>query len=220
MAWNGPRTHRALGVGLNTQDQPVCAVDFLVRQRLTGRVFVAGNYATYLLFRAWPAVRVNMDTRDYLYTDQDHRRDLWPAMDTPAGLQAYFQRFPTDFLLLKPRDLRVEHYTMLLEALGWVFVYLDDKGFLMAAPRLESASLIQREGYRHILPWVNKDVTATNAVAVLTEADRALQHCPEGATFAWAYKAEALRLLGRYAESQTAARQVPKQLILDRGIWH
>jgi len=40
-------------------------------------------------------------------------------------------------------------------------------------------------------------VTPANAGQVADEAERVLTQCPEGATFAWAYKAKALRLLGR-----------------------
>jgi hypothetical protein len=58
-------------------------------------------------------------------------------------------------------------------------------------------------------------VTPQNAAAVLKEATRALDTCPEAATFAWAYRAEALRLLGRYEESAEARRQVPQQLIIE-----
>ena len=77
------------------------------------------------------------------------------------------------------------------------------------------APFFQRDGYHHIEPWTNLPVTRENAQAVLHEADRALAACPEGATFAWAYKANALALLGRHAEAHAAAARVPRALILD-----
>jgi hypothetical protein len=55
-------------------------------------------------------------------------------------------------------------------------------------------------------------VTPAHTPAVLREAARALAACPDGATFAWAYRAEALRRLGRVGESEAAKRKVPKPL--------
>jgi hypothetical protein len=48
---------------------------------------------------------------------------------------------------------------------------------------------------------------------VLMEADRALQQCPDGATSAWTYKTEALRLLGGHQEAFEAQLKIPTQLV-------
>jgi hypothetical protein len=42
---------------------------------------------------------------------------------------------------------------------------------------------------------------------VLREAERAIHACPSEANFAHLYRAEALRLLGRYAEADEARRK-------------
>jgi hypothetical protein len=49
---------------------------------------------------------------------------------------------------------------------------------------------------------------------VRREAERALQNYPDGATFAWAYKAEALRRLGRKQEAFDARLQIPAKLVI------
>jgi hypothetical protein len=49
---------------------------------------------------------------------------------------------------------------------------------------------------------------------VRREAERALQNYPDGATFAWAYKAEALRRLGRRQEAFDARLQIPAKLVI------
>ncbi len=46
------------------------------------------------------------------------------------------------------------------------------------------------------------------------ERERALRHCPDRASFAWAYKAQALRELGRHEEAREAATQIPEMLII------
>jgi hypothetical protein len=91
---------------------------------------------------------------------------------------------------------------------------MDDRFAILVPPLPTYMSLIQDTGYTAILPWKNLPVYPGNAVAVLHEADRALTTCPDGASFAWAYKAQALRLLGRQEESFLASLNIPKQLVI------
>ena len=128
-------------------------------------------------------------------------------------MERFLARFPTDFIMLRHRGLAAGVYQRLVHRLGWVFVFESDQVFVLASP--QQPALIAAEGYRHILPWRYLPVTPTNAPAVLREADRALQACPAGARFAWAYRAEALRLLGRHEEAETARRKVPQQLWIE-----
>jgi len=97
----------------------------------------------------------------------------------------------------------------------WAMVYVDNKRFIWLRRTPDLAALIAREEFHLIRPWVApQPVTAANASAVLDEAERALRNCPsdggyQGATFAWRYKAEALRRLGRDDEAREAARHIP-----------
>jgi hypothetical protein len=50
---------------------------------------------------------------------------------------------------------------------------------------------------------------------VLEEANRALRTCSDHATFAYAYKANALHRLGRNAEAFDAHLKVPEQLVIE-----
>ena len=210
------------GFGLNRPPQLECVTDFIRHQHIMGHV--ASNEAAWLIFKAWPSIRVNSDTRLHVYGVELLR--AWSAaLQAPAGLKAYLQAFPTDFLLLPLWQLGLGHYQLLLAELGWVSVYRDDRFFMMAAPRLEHAALIQREGYRHMVPWVDMQgnprwwdtavVTPENAAGVLQEAERALAHCPAGASFAWAFRAQALQALGRVEEARSAASQIPKVLRIE-----
>ena len=97
-----------------------------------------------------------------------------------------------------------------LAARGWVLVHLDDRYFVMV--RQNSARGMQV--FKLIKPWENAPVDRANATQVLAEAERALQNCPGEATFAWSYKARALRILGRYQEALDAAIKIPKQFVI------
>ena len=62
--------------------------------------------------------------------------------------------------------------------------------------------------------WENAPVTRDNAPAILEEAERALRNCPDGATFVYAYKANALSRLGFPAAAEAAARHIPEALVI------
>ena len=205
-------TRNGMRWGLRVPVQLECVVHFFQEQQLTGRVFT--SEAPWLLFRLWPSITVNTDTRLHVYS-AEMLRMYRAAMQDPAELRVYLQQYPTDILVLPHRIVGGRGYLPVLKMLNWGFVYLDDRLAILVAPRPEHASLVQREGYRHILPWVNMPVSPLNAHRVLGEAERALAACPNGARFAWAYKSEALRLLGRQAESDAARRQVPKVLWIE-----
>jgi hypothetical protein len=64
--------------------------------------------------------------------------------------------------------------------------------------------------------WEYAPVDRANATHVLAEAERALQTCPGEATFAWGYKAKALRALGRYQEALDAALNIPPEQFVFR----
>jgi hypothetical protein len=113
-----------------------------------------------------------------------------------------------DFISLRHSAFDRKVYQALIDD-GWIFVHMDDRYFVMVPRRPDSEALIRREGYQQIIPWDNISVTAANARQVLEEANRALQHCPGGATFAWAYKVKALRRLGRHQEAWEAQLRIP-----------
>jgi hypothetical protein len=123
-----------------------------------------------------------------------------------SALQTHLARYQVDAVLF---ENRINVVVPPLVAQGWRLVHLDDYYWLMVR---------QAQGlptYDIIRPWTNVLVTPGNAAQVLQEATRALEQCPQGATFAWAYQAEALRLLGRDEESFEAARKVPERLMIE-----
>ena len=91
-----------------------------------------------------------------------------------------------------------------------MLIHVDDSYFMMV--RQSSAGGIP--SYKLIKPWEKAPVERANATHVLAEAERALRNCLDEATFAWSYKARALRILGRYQEASDAALKIPKQFVI------
>jgi hypothetical protein len=124
-----------------------------------------------------------------------------------AGLQAYFERHQVEVIVL---NNGAGHVVPGLRARGWVIVHLDDRYFMMV--RQSAAQGMPM--YQLIRAWENAAVDRGNATEVLAEAERALRSCPGEATFAWSYKARALRMFGRHQEALDAAAKIPKQFMI------
>jgi hypothetical protein len=201
----------AMGWGANVSLYWECAGRFFERHRVTGHVAGTTAPMSWLLFRLWPSITVHGDGRLYAYGGA-LIRDWASAIHDPDRMQDFLARFPTDFIMLNHRAPTVVVYQRLVQ-LGWVFVFESNGLFIMAHPT--HTALIQEEGYRHILAWQNLAVTPANAPAVLREADRALQACPAGASFAHAYRAKALRMLGRESDVLDEVLKVPKELWIE-----
>jgi hypothetical protein len=206
MTWYG--SHRPLGWGMDGHLNPVCATAFVQRHGLTGRALVSQHPGALLLW-VQPGVQVNQDTRDYVYAP--HALLTFVALTYEERvLAAFLQEHQPAFILMEHTALPVRQYGFLVRQ-GWRFVFFDNRHFIM----VPADSRPDLPGYAHILPWDNLPVTPATAGQVLDEAERALLACPSHATFAWAYKAEALRLLGRHEESKAARVNVPRQLWIE-----
>jgi hypothetical protein len=177
------------------------------RHGLSGRVLTDRLYP-WLLYRFHPRLRVPF-TWEYVLGQA--RQAEWQAVRMgQARVGPYFARYGVDLIVLTTGAFR---HVPLLTSLGWGLIHLDDRWFIMG--RSLTPTLPPYQYIRYIRPWDNAPVTPQNARQVLEEADRALHHCPDGATFAWAYKAEALRLLGHHREAFEAKLKVPERLVIE-----
>jgi hypothetical protein len=198
--WSAPREG---GFRWN-RAEPVCVVASIERLGLSGRFFT--TRADVLLWRFHPSVRVDL-TWEYVAgpVRTAERQAAWKG--GAAGLHAYLERYQVDVILL---DNGIGYVVPGLMARGWVLIHLDDGYFMM----VQQTSAQRMPVYTRIKSWENAPVEGANATQVLAEAERALQNCPGEATFAWSYKARALRTLGRYKEALDAAVKIPKQFVI------
>ena len=200
--WGAPR-----GGGFGwSRGEPACVVASIERFGLSGRIFT--TRPDVLLWRFHPSVRVDF-TWEYV-AGPVHTADRQAAWKGgPAGLHAYFERHQVDAIVL---DTGAGNVVPGLASRGWRLVHLDDGYFIMVRQ-----SFAQRvPTYTLIKSWEYAPVDRTNATHVLAEAERALRNCPGEATFAWGYKAKALRSLGRYQEALDAALNIPPEQFVFR----
>lgn len=118
------------------------------RWGLHGRAFVSAHTGPLVFFRLGAAVTSAMDGRDYLYGDAG-MGDFGQAITYPAALATYMNRYRPDFILMRHVNLSLEHHPWLQQQ-GGMYVYFDDRYFLMVSSRVEYKALIQQEGYQYI----------------------------------------------------------------------
>jgi len=203
--FRGKPREKGFGIGA---DMPTCAVDFIERARISGNAFVSYSDAAQLIHRMYPAVKVNMDSRNDVYGEALYREYL-AALESPEAMQAYLRRYPVDFFFLtyKPRAPKI--FATLESSREWVPVYYDDVRFVLVRLRAESAALLGREAFYILRPYQlgPREVDGSNAAQLLGEAERAIRNCPS-AGLGYFMKGEALRGLGRREEAVAATREV------------
>jgi hypothetical protein len=183
----------------------VCTIAAMQRLSLTGRVYMKSHPladASTLLYHLHPQIHMH-HTWDYVTgpTALAEERAIWTQ--GPSVLQTYVEKYAVTIVVLPTAAFWQRTTAEVLP--GWVVVHVDDRFVVM----VRQAAAHGLPVYDIIRPWTNATVTPGYASQLLQEAKRALEQYPEGATCAWAYKAEALRLLGRYDESFEAALKIP-----------
>ena len=187
-----------------SREEPVCVVTSIERLGLSGRFFSAR--ADVLLWRFHPRVKVDY-TWEYVAGPVLTAERQAARKGGSTELHAYLERYQVDVIVL---NIGAGQVVPELSARGWALVHLDDSYFMM----MRQKSAQRMPIYKLIRPWENAPVDRANATQVLAEAEQALRNCPAGATFAWSYKARALRTLGRHQEASDAAVKIPQRFVV------
>jgi hypothetical protein len=186
------------------REEPGCVIASVERLGLSGRFF--STRADILLWYFHPRVRVDY-TWEYVSGPALTAEREAARKGGPVRVRAYLERYQVDAIVL---NIGAGQVVPELAARGWALVHLDDSYFIMVRPELAQGMPV----YKRIRPWENAPVDRGNATQVLAEAEQALRNCASDATFAWSYKARALRTLGRYQEALDAAVNIPQRFVI------
>ncbi len=204
LSFDGPARPFGLGLGRET---PVCATDYVARSGLAGNAFVSYSWGAMLVHKAYPRVKVSIDSRNDVYGEEIYRAQL-DALAAPASMAQYLEEHRVDLVLLSYADPAPAVSRWLITSPAWAPVNLDDKGFLLARRSTAPPGLVERDEYTLLRPAAlgSTRVTPANAVTALAEADRAIEGCPSS-YFGWFYRAKALLALGRIPEAIETSRR-------------
>ncbi|HXI04021.1 MAG TPA: tetratricopeptide repeat protein [Candidatus Saccharimonadales bacterium] len=198
---------REKGFGI-ARNMPICGVDFIAKHHITGQAFVSYPYASPLIHRMYPEVKVNMDSRNDVYGEELYNEYV-QALRDPAAMQSYLQRHRIDFFFLANGDRNPAVFAAIEKSGEWAAVYMDNRGFVMVRRTPENASFVRENEFHYIQPpsWGSTPVNPGNASAILTEAERAIQDCPSSG-FGYLLKARADYVLRRYDDAIAACQSM------------
>jgi hypothetical protein len=198
------------GWGWRTQ-QPSCVLASIEALGQLNHIY-SNRIVGWLLYRFHPQVKVGIHW-EYVAGPVRVREHSVAWRDGSAGLHAYFERYQVEAVVL---NTSASGIIPGLEAWGWVLAHVDD-WYVVMVPQARAWGM---PVYDIIRPWGSTSViTPANAGHALEEAERALERCLgsgnfASATFAWAFKAQALQLLGRHREAFEAGLTIPEWLDL------
>lgn len=202
-------TVREPGFGI-AANMPVRAVDFIVRNGITGNAFASYSHAALLIERAWPAVKVGMDSRNDVYGETLYH-EYRAALSDPAAMGAYLRKYPVDFFFLSHGDCAPAVWAALRGTGEWAPVYFDDVACVMLRRAARFQPVIRDNEYRWLQPTSLPPVAvnAANAPAILAEAERCVRNDPD-AWYGRFHEVQALLALGRWEEVLRACRQLER----------
>ncbi len=117
--------------GLISQETPIAATEFLLRQHLPGRLFHTMSFGSYLAWAAQPDYPVFVDSRIELYP-LSVWQDYLAIGSAQPGWQERLARYEIEILFLSPS----EHAALIRAAQesGWQPVYIDRAAAILTKP--------------------------------------------------------------------------------------
>lgn len=123
---------RAVGVGLDSSEFPVAAVDFLESHPEIGNIFNDMAYGGYLIYRLWPDRRVFFDTRTPLY-GEDFYIQYVGALYDENKFKILASEYLIDAVLYDPRHMVGEWGALkfLIDSPNWSPVFKSDNAVIL-----------------------------------------------------------------------------------------
>jgi hypothetical protein len=123
---------RAVGVGLDSSEFPVEAMDFLEAHPEIGNIFNDMAYGGYMIYRLWPERRVFFDTRTPLY-GEDFYMQYVGALYDENRFKILSSEYLIDAVLYDPRHMVGEHGALkfLINDPDWAPVFKSDNAIIL-----------------------------------------------------------------------------------------
>lgn len=178
---------RTLGTGIEEENYPIGAYEFLEEAGLDGNMVNKMAFGGYLIYRGFPRRKVFIDGRLLLYGD-NYSRTYLNAYYGSIGVEELTGRYDTDYFLLdypKEDEPRMIQY-YLSRSPDWKLVYWDDNSLVYVKNDSTHSSIIERYAYEGVDPIYRKGQLVSRQVEknpemFIEEVERQLAMRPETA---------------------------------------
>jgi tetratricopeptide (TPR) repeat protein len=159
----GPfRSESEFGFGLDYHLAPKCAVEYMDRKDIQGRVLNTFHHGQYILWTGYPGRTVFIDGRGHIGEDLLEKSRLFRYKNWV--LDELYEQYEFDSILTYntiPRENdnmpQRDPVLPLLAHSQWALVYWDDSSLLYLRRGGKYASVIEEDEYRNIVPYVLLD---------------------------------------------------------------
>lgn len=109
-----------MGVGLNNEDFPIEAVNFIEGAHLRKNMFNDMAYGGYIIWRGWPYLRVFVDTRAPIYGDM-FIKEYTDALFSKNAFDKVAKKYDIGFVIYDARQMNVQNDPLrfLFDNSGW-----------------------------------------------------------------------------------------------------
>ncbi len=143
----GGRIERpAPGVGLLRPDG---AIQYVLKNNLPGNMFNDYDIGGYILWHAWPRLKVAIDGRTLVYGPDLFQR--FTNLD-PMKLERLVKDYSIGYFILKRRTGNVNLHRHLDSTGEWPLVYFDDEALVYVNRAMADPALLKSDEFRYLNP--------------------------------------------------------------------
>jgi hypothetical protein len=212
IGWAGypyrPGAHRETGFGLG-RNIPVAAADYLQANGIRGSAFNTYSAGAYLVYRFYPAVRVEMDSRNDVYGPDLYHAHL-EALADPAALRQMLERVDASFAFVEWASEPAMRALASFRGIGgWSVVYFDDSITILLRDDGPWAKIAARDRFGELEPslYSRSLPRLEHPARALEEAERAIA-ADGGSAIARVMRVNALLALGRVADANAEESRI------------
>jgi hypothetical protein len=130
--------------GLGTVESGKKAVDFYLKNKLTGPIYNNFDAGQYLAYRLFPQEKVFMDGRPEAYPKDFFLKIYNPAQESPQDFEKISQKYKFNVIFMFHYFQSSENLSYLLNNSGYKLVYLDDTSLIMLRNNSQNKNIIAK----------------------------------------------------------------------------
>jgi hypothetical protein len=130
----------------NERQKPVAAVEFLIKEHISGNMYNNDEFGDYIIYVAWPQYRVFVDSRWDMY-GPERMKEYLKIQNSEPGWEKVLEKYDIDWIIFDARSA-LSRYLLVLGV--WRLVYADTVAHIFVREIPKYRPLIER--YGHVKP--------------------------------------------------------------------
>jgi hypothetical protein len=138
----------AIEFKFDEKSKPVAAVEFLKKEMLTARMYNNDEFGDYIIYSAWPEIRVFFDGRSDMY-GAEMVKEYFNVSHFKPGWERVLEKYEIDMIMFNSKSVLSRYLSV---ASGWQLIYADNVAHIFIRNINKYRDVCER--YRDIEPIV------------------------------------------------------------------